>query len=204
MPRRDDDYDDEDDDRPAPRRSSRRRRDDDDDDDYDDRRPTGPAPGKTGLTAFLAAFGISSGLLLGIVFVLLLIPMVLCMGCCLVPQIMAPPRGQQNFQNNPGPGDPVAQPAQADQVANDQPAAVSLPKGQLWPREDFKKALVGLTPDEVRKKAGNPDASFEVGGPRNKITWSYRGKTTDPAVGKPDVIANVNFEDGVVISVTFA
>src|SRR5437879_1990522 len=58
---------------------------------------------------------------------------------------------------------------------------------ELMSREDFKKAFLGLTLDEVRKKLGAPD-DIERAGPEDPLEgyWRYQKKTVNPETKQPD------------------
>lgn len=66
-------------------------------------------------------------------------------------------------------------------------------------RDEFRKAVVGKTPDEVIATVGRPDRTDDLGG----IAWYYRDRTRDPVSLKTDSSAQVVFENGRVVRVNY-
>jgi len=56
--------------------------------------------------------------------------------------------------------------------------------------------VIGKSPDDVARTVGVPDEAAPT-------TWTYHGKTVDPATGKPDPTALITFANGAAVSVTF-
>lgn len=76
------------------------------------------------------------------------------------------------------------------------PAAVTK---TVYTRDEFRKLVVGKTPDEVIAAVGKPDDTSESG----SVSWTYMYRTKDPITGKTDVSAIVVFEDGRVDRVRY-
>jgi outer membrane protein assembly factor BamE (lipoprotein component of BamABCDE complex) len=68
-------------------------------------------------------------------------------------------------------------------------------------REEFKKLVLGETPENVLKAVGKPDTTSEGG---DDAFWYYKGKTRDSITGKVDDTAQVVFRKGRVEGVNFA
>jgi hypothetical protein len=88
-------------------------------------------------------------------------------------------------------------------VAPAPPAAtVAGPVKKTYTREEFKKAVMGKTMEEVRALLGAPDKTRDAAG--GVVRWHYNQRTVDPVTGKPDIFAEVNFDkSGVAESVNF-
>jgi len=67
-------------------------------------------------------------------------------------------------------------------------------------RKEFRKLLVGKTPDEVIAAVGGPDSTSQDG---DSIKWTYRKRTIDPATGQVDAAIFVHFTDGKVSNVDY-
>jgi hypothetical protein len=65
-------------------------------------------------------------------------------------------------------------------------------------RKEFRKLLVGKTPDDVIAAVGGPDSTSQDG---DRIKWTYRKRTIDPATGQVDAAIFVHFTDGKVSNV---
>lgn len=74
------------------------------------------------------------------------------------------------------------------------------PAPAVVPREEFRKALLGKTPDEVIRAVGRPEDTTDDGG---RQMWTYRGRTKDPVTGNVDSAAFVHFKGGRVSSVDY-
>lgn len=68
-------------------------------------------------------------------------------------------------------------------------------------REDFRKAIMGKTPQEVIQAVGKPQSTQDFGKDFN--FWYYDGRTKDPITGKVDGRAQVCFKNGVADHVNF-
>lgn len=66
-------------------------------------------------------------------------------------------------------------------------------------RDEFKKAVIGRTPEEVTAAVGRPDRTVGDSDP----TWFYSNRTIDPANGKVDGMIRVRFTGGKVSGVVF-
>jgi hypothetical protein len=71
---------------------------------------------------------------------------------------------------------------------------------RVWTRDEFRKLVMGKTPDEVVAAVGQPDGTDEDGG---RPVWTYRGRTKDPGTGKTDAAVSVRFARGSVIEVGY-
>lgn len=77
------------------------------------------------------------------------------------------------------------------------------PKGdnkKVPTREEFKAAVTGKTAEEVLRAVGKPDRTSEHLG---RQYWYYERASRDTITDKVDVEAQVTFEDGVALSVSF-
>jgi hypothetical protein len=73
---------------------------------------------------------------------------------------------------------------------------------KTYTREEFKKLVMWKTMDEVKALLGAPDRTRDAAG--GVVRWHYNHRSVDPTNGKPDILAEVNFDkDGVVASVNF-
>jgi hypothetical protein len=72
------------------------------------------------------------------------------------------------------------------------------PARRTYTRDEFRKLLIGKTPEQVIAAVGQPDSKRELGG---AVFWVYRDMTIDPVTRKLDLSINVNFEKGKVVSV---
>lgn len=70
----------------------------------------------------------------------------------------------------------------------------------VYTREEFRKLVVGLTPDEVIAKVGRPYATQDSG---SEPMWYYNGLARDPVSGKVDTFIQVIFKDGKVDRVNY-
>ena len=74
---------------------------------------------------------------------------------------------------------------------------------KTYTRDEFKALVMGKTRDAVRGGVGLPDSMQEDANDPNAATWYYDKRTIDPVTGKTDVDAQVVFEDGVVVRISF-
>ena len=72
---------------------------------------------------------------------------------------------------------------------------------QVLLRDDFRKTVIGKTPQEVIDAVGKPDLTQELAGVGT--FWYYDNKTKDPVTGKIDFRVQVIFEYGRVTSVNY-
>lgn len=71
-------------------------------------------------------------------------------------------------------------------------------------RAEFRERVVGKTPDEVIEAVGRPDSTAENDGPFfRSARWEYRRRTVDPATGRVDPVARVEFRNGVAVGVDY-
>jgi outer membrane protein assembly factor BamE (lipoprotein component of BamABCDE complex) len=70
---------------------------------------------------------------------------------------------------------------------------------RIYTRDEFRKLVMGKTPDEVIAAVGKPDHT-QKGEPGT--FWYYTERTRDPATGKMDRNARLAFQDGRVSAVT--
>jgi hypothetical protein len=96
-------------------------------------------------------------------------------------------------------------PAPPPPPATAAPVVAGPAKGAMqktYTRDEFKKLVMGKTMEEVKALLGAPDRTRDAAG--GVVRWHYNQRTVDPANGKPDILAEVNFDkDGVVGSVNF-
>jgi hypothetical protein len=74
------------------------------------------------------------------------------------------------------------------------------PRPPAFTREEFETLVMGKTPDEVAAAAGEPTFKIRGGG---ALTWTYWGRTADPATGKADPQTVVRFLDGKAVEVSY-
>lgn len=80
-------------------------------------------------------------------------------------------------------------------------ATVEPPQGPvLFTRAEFERGVTGKTVAEVKAILGEPPMS---GGWEGEETWTYRGRTTNPATGRTDGVAEVVFRGGKVVRVDY-
>lgn len=77
---------------------------------------------------------------------------------------------------------------------------IASPERKIYTRAEFKKIVVGKTPDEVLKAVGKPTSTQENG---DRITWYYDDVTRDPVTEKLDVSVQLVFEFGRVARVNY-
>lgn len=70
----------------------------------------------------------------------------------------------------------------------------------VYDREEFRKMVTGLTPDELIRAVGRPDSTTDLG---TSQTWVYNGRTRDPVTGKVDLFAYLTIRGGKVAEVFF-
>lgn len=75
------------------------------------------------------------------------------------------------------------------------------PSARVYDREDFKRAIMGKTPEEVIATIGKPATTTDEKTP--PVRWTYYSRSRDPLTGKTDPFANVEFVEGRVVSVWF-
>jgi len=76
------------------------------------------------------------------------------------------------------------------------------PANKLYPRDEFRKLLMGKTADEVIQLIGKPDSTSDFGD--GEPTWRYKDITTDPVSGRTDTSVTVWFNRGKrVFNVTY-
>lgn len=80
------------------------------------------------------------------------------------------------------------------------PPAESKQAAKRWTREEFRKTVVGKTPDEVIAAVGKPDRTNDFD---DRKSWFYKELTTDPITDKVDKSITVRFKDGRVYEVVF-
>lgn len=85
-----------------------------------------------------------------------------------------------------------------DRPAGNGVAATTTTK--TYTRDEFRKLVVGKTPDEVIAAVGRPDSTQDSG---RDPTWYYDSRTRDPVSGKIDFHAQVIFQDGKVVRVNY-
>jgi outer membrane protein assembly factor BamE (lipoprotein component of BamABCDE complex) len=71
---------------------------------------------------------------------------------------------------------------------------------KTWPRDEFRKLLLGKTRDEVLETIGKPYQTENSG---DVVNLYYRNVTVDPITGKVDDHAQVVIERGTVVRVSF-
>jgi hypothetical protein len=71
---------------------------------------------------------------------------------------------------------------------------------QVFMRVEFERTVQGKTVAEVKAAIGEPPLS---GGWDGEETWTYRGRTTNPATGLTDEVAEVVFRGGKVSRVNY-
>ena len=91
----------------------------------------------------------------------------------------------------------ISSPRQQNDTGN---ASSSSSPSKVWLREDFRRTLVGKTPNEVIEAVGRPSSTRESG---RELTWYYRDRTKDPVAGTLDSHAQVIFQNGVVVRVNY-
>ena len=69
---------------------------------------------------------------------------------------------------------------------------------RTYTRDEFKTLVMGKTEAEVIAAVGRPDSSSQDG---DRIKWTYRKRTIDPATGQVDAAIFVQFTDGKVSNV---
>jgi outer membrane protein assembly factor BamE (lipoprotein component of BamABCDE complex) len=79
-------------------------------------------------------------------------------------------------------------------------ATTATAKATVYGRAEFKRLLLGKTPDEVLAAVGKPETTSEQ---ERRSVWYYRDRTRDPVTGKVDFQAMVVFRDGVVDEVVY-
>lgn len=92
-----------------------------------------------------------------------------------------------------------------DRPDGGRPAGWTAPGHHVYDREEFRDLLLGKSPDEVLAAVGRPESTQDtrhafVGHQQN---WYYRNVTRDPVTGEVDRSVQVNFRNGVVVSVNF-
>lgn len=70
----------------------------------------------------------------------------------------------------------------------------------VYPRDEFRAALIGKTEDEVLSLVGRPASTQDT---RGGVYWYYRDRTRDPVTGRVDRRVQVVFRNGVVDAVNF-
>jgi predicted Zn finger-like uncharacterized protein len=83
-------------------------------------------------------------------------------------------------------------------VTKKDPPKENPPARRTYTRDEFRKLVIGKTPEQVIAAVGQPDSKRELGG---AVFWVYRDMTIDPVSKKLDLSINVNFEKGKVVSV---
>ena len=68
----------------------------------------------------------------------------------------------------------------------------------IMTRDEFRRTVMGKTPDQVVKAVGRPNRTQEFAG----MAWVYDERTKDPVTGNVDTFAIVAFHGGVVWNVT--
>jgi hypothetical protein len=89
-------------------------------------------------------------------------------------------------------------PETAQQAAHHAPATRTT--HARYSRDDFRSAVVGMSPDQILKLLGKPNSTHAAG---EWIYWDYERRTTDPITGKKDLISQIIIERGRAIEVTF-
>lgn len=67
-------------------------------------------------------------------------------------------------------------------------------------REEFRKRVMGKTPDEVIAVIGKPDRTADDG---PTVYWYYKNRSFDPVTNRTDETTQVCFRRGVVDSVNY-
>ena len=76
------------------------------------------------------------------------------------------------------------------------------PLAEQFTRAEFERAVTGKTPAEVKAILGEPPVSVEA--ERVDVqTWTYENRTTNPATGEVDGVAEVEFRGGKAVRVTY-
>ncbi len=74
------------------------------------------------------------------------------------------------------------------------------PTGPVMMRANFRKAIMGKTPQQVLAKVGKPKSTQDQDG---SLFWYYRNKSKDPITGQLDYQIQVVFRKNRVSSVNF-
>lgn len=68
-------------------------------------------------------------------------------------------------------------------------------------RDDFRKAVLGKTKQEVIQAIGKPEDTNDSG---DYSFWRYDGQTKDPVTGKVDGFVSIFFVNGIADSIDFS
>ena len=72
---------------------------------------------------------------------------------------------------------------------------------KTYTRDEFRKLVIGKSPDEVIAAVGKPNSTQDYG--KGSVNWYYDQRTTDPVTGNLDNTAQLIFENGRVASVNY-
>jgi hypothetical protein len=84
-----------------------------------------------------------------------------------------------------------------------QPAAAADGPERVYTRDEFRKLVMGKTPEGVTAAVGPPDRVQEQSGRPDEPVWHYFKRTKDPVTGSMDGSARVAFKAGKAITVNY-
>ena len=76
----------------------------------------------------------------------------------------------------------------------------TIDSSDIMTRDEFRKAVVGKTQEQVISAVGKPNTTQDDG---YSIYWYYGNKSKDPITDIPDTSTQVVFDNGVVSNVNF-